>query len=70
MALPTQTIWILVDTSNSNLRSKNYLWWFETRELAREFLAHHRATYPDGATLVGPFRYVRNLRPNLQRGKR
>lgn len=62
-AAPTKTIWILVDASNSNQRSKNYLWWFETRQLARDFLAHHKAlkdvpgTYGSPSNLIGPFKY-------------
>jgi len=62
-----RTMWILVDTSNSNQHSKNYLWWFETRTLARRFLADHlkesaRLKKERGyglANLVGPFKYQR-----------
>lgn len=57
-ASPTKTIWILVDVSNSNQRSKNYLWWFETRALARSHLEHQRTVYPDKATLIGPYKYI------------
>jgi hypothetical protein len=63
-----KTIWILMDTSNSNQRSKNYLWWFETRELARHFLEDHnresdRLEQERGyglSSLIGPFKYQRS----------
>jgi hypothetical protein len=59
---PTKTIWILIDTSNSNARSRNYLWWFETKKLAEEYKHWQNETYRGpggtrGATLVGPFKY-------------
>lgn len=54
---PTKNIWILIDVSNSNARSKNYLWWFETRKLARDFKEWHESTYKAGASLVGPLHY-------------
>lgn len=57
-AAPTPLIWILVDASNSNQRSKNYLWWFETRQLARAHKQHVKRVYGEkGATLIGPFKY-------------
>lgn len=37
-------IWVLVDLSNSNPRSRNYLWWFETRDLARAYRQRHVST--------------------------
>jgi hypothetical protein len=55
-AAPTEEIWILVDADNSNQNSKNYLRWFETRALARAFLAHNRRN-PQHATLIGPYRF-------------
>lgn len=52
-----ESIWILIDTSNGDRRTNNYLWWFETRKLALEFLKHHNKLYLH-ARLVGPFKYL------------
>jgi hypothetical protein len=51
-------IWILIDVSNSNPKSKNYLWWFESKEIALEQRRHQNEVYPGQAELRGPFRYV------------
>lgn len=51
------TMWVLIDLDNGHERSKRYLWWFETRALAREFKRHHKETYPNGATLSAPIQY-------------
>lgn len=47
-------IWILVDISNSNPKSKNYLWWFETKALAMEHKEWQNEVRK-GAELRGPF---------------
>lgn len=51
-----ESIWILVDTSNSNPKSKNYLWWFETEELALEYRQWQNERLK-GAELRGPFHF-------------
>lgn len=51
--------WVLIDLSNSNPRSKNYLWWFETRALAREHRKHQHAM-KHGARLSQPQRWLRD----------
>lgn len=48
--------WVIVDLSNSSPGSKNYLWWFETRELARD----HRRRQHGGAELSQPQRWIRD----------
>lgn len=53
-----KTAWVLIDLSNSNPRSRNYLWWFETRALARQHRKHqHSMKY--GATLSQPQKWIR-----------
>jgi hypothetical protein len=55
---PTDSIWILIDVCNGNPRSRNYLWWFETRKIAEEFKRHHNESpNPLKSTLFGPFHY-------------
>jgi hypothetical protein len=57
--------WVLIDKSNSNERSRNYLWWFETRAIARRFLLDHRKESKrlekergfGLSDLFGPFQY-------------
>lgn len=51
-------VWVLVDESNSNPRGRQYLWWFETRALARE----HRSKQlkmKTGAVLSQPQQWVK-----------
>lgn len=53
-----EEMWVLIDKSNSNPKSKNYLWWFETEQIALDFLKHHTKTYGVSASsLYGPFKY-------------
>jgi hypothetical protein len=59
----TSTIWVLHDQSNSNPNSKNYLWWFETEKLAKEFLQQHNK-WRRHTKLVGPFKYVFKPEPS------
>lgn len=52
-------IWLLFDIDNGHSRSHHYVWWFETRKLAREFKEHHlqqRANGKSRTDLVGPVR--------------
>lgn len=53
-----EIMWVLIDKSNSNENSKNYLWWFETKVLAITFLKEHKKYPNTKADLVGPFKYV------------
>jgi hypothetical protein len=48
-----KSCWLLFDESNSNENSKNYVWWFETKKLAVNFLDNHNRIFPDGARLTG-----------------
>ena len=50
--------WVLIDLSNSNPRSNNYLWWFETRELAREHRREQHAIRAN-ARLSQPQKWLR-----------
>ena len=50
--------WVLIDLSNSNPRSHNYLWWFETRELAREHRRKQHAIRAN-ARLSQPQKWLR-----------
>lgn len=56
-----QTMWILIDASNGGAgvdrKGSNYLWWFFSREQARQHKREHDLN-PDFAPLIGPFRYV------------
>lgn len=54
---PPSRMWVLIDRSNSNERSKNYLWWFETRAMARARKARHDADPERFAKLDGPYVY-------------
>jgi len=58
MPLPKK-IWILIDSSNSNPNSSNYLWWFETKKIAEDFIKHHN-TIKHHSDLEGPFPYYLN----------
>jgi hypothetical protein len=57
-----EKMWVLIDRSNGDCGNGtgglNYLWWFTSREAAREHLKFQRKN-PDNATLDGPFRFVR-----------
>ena len=50
--------WVLIDFSNSNPRSNNYLWWFETRQLAREHRREQHAIRAN-ARLSQPQKWLR-----------
>ena len=49
-------IWILIDEDNGDASSKRYLWWFESRQKAREHKKWQNAN-PKNARVTGPFRY-------------
>ena len=50
--------WVLIDLSNSNPRSHNYLWYFETRALAREHRREQHAIRAN-ARLSQPQKWLR-----------
>ena len=49
-----KVFWLLHDASNSNERSRNYCWWFETKKLALSYKRHHKKM--GYAVLTGPVR--------------
>jgi len=50
-------IWLLFDLDNGHRGSHHYVWWFDSRKLAREFKEHHIASKnPHKTELVGPVR--------------
>jgi len=55
---PTKEMWMLIDVSNSNARSGNYCWWFESRAIARRY-KHWQNNVLKGASLEGPYHYKR-----------
>jgi hypothetical protein len=52
------TIWLLFDIDNGHRGSHHYVWWFDSRQQARDFKEHHLGLRPHKNTtdLVGPVR--------------
>jgi hypothetical protein len=65
-------IWLLFDIDNGDSSSKHYVWWFESRQQAREFKAHHLASpNPHKTELVGPVKAtVDRIPPGALKGTR
>lgn len=51
-------IWILIDQSNGKGGSKNYCWFFDTKESAILY-KKWQSSYSNFAKLTGPFKYIR-----------
>lgn len=52
-----KNIWILFDVSNGDIASKRYLWWFDTRQKAREYKHYQNNVLKNKAKLVGPWKF-------------
>jgi len=64
-----EAMWILVDLANGNRGSHNYLWWFDTRKQALDFLSHHNKLY-NHAQLAGPFKFKSASSPEPKKIKK
>lgn len=42
-AIPSGACWLVFDLDNGNPGSRQYVWWFETRQAAREHIAWQKA---------------------------
>ena len=47
--------WILIDLSNGDENSRQYLWWFESKKKAKEH-RKHQMTLPNNAELSKPIK--------------
>lgn len=54
---PPKALWVLFDLDNGNPKSRNYLWWFKTRALAREH-RRQQLSKPNAARLSQPQKWV------------
>lgn len=56
----TNVIWLLFDLDNGHQVTKHYVWWFNTRQDARNFLKFHNQQ-PFAAKLTGPIQYEKQM---------
>lgn len=54
---PRRPIWLVFDQSNGHAPVKRYVWWFDTRQAAREHMKHQRKM-KYCAELAGPVKFV------------
>lgn len=52
-----KTVWLVFDQSNGHAESRRYVWWFDSREAARQHKLEHCG--PDKADLSHPIPFVR-----------
>lgn len=57
--LPKRNVWLLFDTANGDEKTRRYLWWFDSRQKAREFKKEHEK-YANHYKLHGPVKYYKH----------
>ena len=54
---PNRPIWLVFDTSNGHAAGRRYVWWFDSRDDAREHMRQQRER-ARSAGLAGPVKFV------------
>ena len=57
--IPTKEAWLVFDLSNGHPGSRQYVWWFRSRQEARDHIYRQRRM-PNSAKLSGPQRWVKD----------